>query len=118
VACGSNVYLTNISLISIIYNPSAAQFLSSSGTLNYKNFRGQYFNLYTKFMPIYYSLIGFSSFSLTGSNLASFNFKLEIVNSSLLNSTSNNQFDFINLNYITVGISMSKICDPCANFFT
>lgn len=69
---GRNITVTNISMISVIYNPSIGQFLSNSGTLSYKTFSNQYYNLFNNFVPIYYLLTGINSISLTGPSLNNF----------------------------------------------
>jgi hypothetical protein len=45
---GANVRISNITVLSVIYNPKLGQYLSSSGVLNYKTFKNQFFNIFNK----------------------------------------------------------------------
>jgi hypothetical protein len=116
VTIGAGVSVSNITLLSVIYNSNSGQFLSNSGTLSYKSFSSQYFNLYNNFMPIYYVLAGVNSFSITGANLALFDYKLDVINSTLLQSTSTSSFDQFGVSYLTLGTPTAAVCSPCNNF--
>lgn len=79
----NSVTITNISLLSVIYNPKVGQFLSNNGVLNYKTLtNNQYFNLFNNFMPIYYVLTGVSSFSINSPQ--TFSYFLQVINATVL----------------------------------
>lgn len=69
---GAYTSITNITILSVIYNQNSSQFLSNSGVNNYKQFSNQFFNLYNNFLPIYYVIVGISSFSLAGNSPLTF----------------------------------------------
>lgn len=71
---GNNMFVTNISIISVIFNPNLGQFLSNSGKVSYKSFSTQYYNLFSNFLPLYYVMVGINGFSLTGTNLLQFSY--------------------------------------------
>lgn len=112
---GANIAVANISILSVIYNPYLGQYLSSSGTLNYKSFSNQYYNLFNNFIPIYYVMIGLNSITLTGQNLNNFQYSL-VINSTILQASSNNVFDFLGISFVTIGVVTSAVCSPCNNF--
>lgn len=115
---GSNVTITNITVISVIYNPAVGQFLSTTGTLSYKTFTNQFFNLFNNFLPIYYILTGINSFTLTGTNANTFQFNLQVVNSTILQSSSTVSFDVLGISYVTIGVVTNAVCSPCNNFIS
>lgn len=110
----ASVTVTNITLLSVIYNPNVGQFLSNNGVLNYKTFTGQYFNLFNNFMPIYYVLTGVSSFSIN--NPQSLAFHLQVINSTVLSASSSVVFDQIGISYLTIGAPTESVCSPCNNY--
>jgi hypothetical protein len=67
-----SLFLTNVTVCSIVYSPANSQFASSGGSATYKSFTTQRLNLFKNLLPIYYYIIGISSFSLTGKNTAQF----------------------------------------------
>lgn len=113
---GSSVSVANITILSIIYNPSIGQYLSNSGILNYKKFTNQYYNLFNNFVPIYYALTGINTLTLTGTSLNNFQYDLEIVNSTILQASANNIFDVLGISYVTIGAVTNSICSPCNNY--
>jgi hypothetical protein len=115
---GSKVTVNNITVISVIYNPAIGQFLSSTGTLSYKTVTNQFFNLFNNILPIYYILTGINSFTLTGNNANNFQFNLQVVNSTILQSSSTVSFDFLGISYVTIGAVTNSVCSPCNNFIS
>jgi hypothetical protein len=116
VSVGSNVSVTNISVLSVIYNPSLGQYLSNSGTVTYRAFSSQYYNLFNNFIPIYYALTGLNSFTLTAASLSAFQYDLEIVNSSILQASATSIYDLFGISYATIGAVTSTVCSPCNNY--
>ena len=115
---GDNVTITNITVTSVIYNPAIGQFLSSTGTLSYKTVTNQFFNLIDNILPIYYILTGVNSFTLTGNNANNFQFDLQVVNSTILQSNSMVSFDFFGISYVTIGVATNSVCSPCNNYIS
>ncbi len=112
ISVGARVSVTNISILSIIYNPTNGQFVSNSGTLGYKSFTSQYFNLFNNFVPIYYVITGINSFTFN----TIFSYKLSLINSSVLYSSSTNTFSSISISYFTIGAPMKTVCGDCDNY--
>lgn len=111
----NSVTITNITLLSVIYNPKVGQFLSNNGVLNYKTLtNNQYFNLFNNFMPIYYVLTGISSFSINSPQ--SFSYFLQVINATVLEVSSGSSFDQIGIAYLTIGAQTESVCSPCDNY--
>lgn len=67
-------------------------------------------------MPIYYLITGLNAISLNGSNLNSFSYKLSLINSSVLASSSSVTFNTFGLSYFSIGVPMNIICGDCNNY--
>jgi len=114
---GIGTYVNNISICSILYDPNSAAFVSYSGIVSYVNaLDDNYLNLYSNFMPIYYSLFGLSSLEISGNNLKQLTFSIDITNNYILQLTSNSIINSLTISYSTIGLQPEKICSSCNNY--
>jgi len=117
---GYSSYITNITVTSVIFDPSNSQFLSNGGTIAYQSFTSQSLNLYSNFLPIYYYLVGVNSFSISGDNTRYFGFLMDVTNSTILSLSlpqTAAKYDSIGFSYLSVGVQTSTVCSGCGNNF-
>lgn len=118
VATGLNTFLTNITISSVIFDPTNSQFMAYGGTVSYSSFYSQTLNLYNSFLPIYYYLVGFNSITATSFNSKQFGYKLEVTNSTILSLNTVKlgiTYDTISFSYLTIGVGPVSVCADCNN---
>lgn len=111
-------FITNITILTILYNPNSGQFVSHGGSAHYLSFTSQHINLLKNVIPISYVLMGFNALSLTGTNSAHFQFNLGVVSGFILEATTISKFDSFSFSFITIGANPSSICSPCNNYIS
>ena len=61
-------------------------------------------------------LAGINSLILTGANLNNFQYSIDVINSTILQSSSTNTYDSFGVSYATIGVETRSVCSPCNNF--
>jgi hypothetical protein len=119
VANGYSSFITNITISSVIFDPTTSQFLSYGGSATYSTFTQQALNLYNSFVPLYYYLLGTTAIAASGSNANYFGWLLDVTNATVLTLNAPNAatYDKFTASYLTIGALPQTICAQCNNTY-
>ena len=117
---GLNSFLTNITVSSVIFDPSNSQFIAYGGTISYSSFYSQTLNLYNSFLPIYYYLLGLNAISASSFNAQTLGYLLDLTNNTVLSLSTPKlgiTYDSIAFSYLTIGAAPVSVCASCNSTF-